>query len=168
MSPYAAKAVIQHQWNIDHLDIFITFQHPMQRYTIPLTDPPVYDHYPPVTDWTLLVDDVEIDVVASAWQDLYTLKLTSDTVASPPAEVTLAYTGTSDLLETTWHKNWESWGAITSIDLTQVNFTSGMILLWYIPAGDVPPGWYICDGNAGTPDLTADSPDPSVEYIQKL
>lgn len=30
-----------------------------------------------------------------------------------------------------------------------------MIVMFYGAAADVPPGWHICDGTHGTPDLTA-------------
>jgi len=33
-------------------------------------------------------------------------------------------------------------------------FIRGMILLWSGSIATIPEGWHICDGNAGTPDLT--------------
>jgi|ETNmetMinimDraft_17_1059902.scaffolds.fasta_scaffold01444_2 hypothetical protein len=34
-----------------------------------------------------------------------------------------------------------------------VSFVSGMILLWSGSTGNIPSGWVLCDGNAGTPNL---------------
>ena len=39
-------------------------------------------------------------------------------------------------------------------DLAISAVPKGMIFMWYGNAKDVPPGWAICDGNNGTPDLT--------------
>lgn len=30
----------------------------------------------------------------------------------------------------------------------------GMIMLWYGTEASIPSGWHVCDGTAGTPDLT--------------
>ena len=30
---------------------------------------------------------------------------------------------------------------------------AGAITLWYSSVGSIPPGWALCDGNNGTPDL---------------
>jgi hypothetical protein len=38
-------------------------------------------------------------------------------------------------------------------DLQPSVFETGMIMLWYGAAIDVPTGWAICDGSSGTPDM---------------
>lgn len=37
-------------------------------------------------------------------------------------------------------------------EMVMANFT-GMILAWSGAIVDIPTGWYLCDGNNGTPDL---------------
>ena len=34
-----------------------------------------------------------------------------------------------------------------------VPYPSGAIVCWYGKLNDIPPGWMLCDGNNGTPDL---------------
>ena len=44
--------------------------------------------------------------------------------------------------------------AISGANLTGIEaFVQGMIILWYGNTGNVPPGFALCDGNNGTPDL---------------
>lgn len=35
----------------------------------------------------------------------------------------------------------------------QPSYPEGVILFWTNPISEIPPGWAICDGNNGTPDL---------------
>ena len=78
----------------------------------PLATPPPYDILPFITKWLLDVDAVDIDIVAQEWLDLWTLLLTSDTVATPPDTVTLEYNGPDENLRTSWDKQWESFGRL--------------------------------------------------------
>lgn len=112
--PYAHGANINHVFDIDHLHIYVTFRHPMQRSVIPQATPPVYDWYPLPTVWLLEADEVLVDILSSEWLDEHTLLLTSDTVASEPTGVTLEYNGPDKYLTTTWGKQWEPWGPIPS------------------------------------------------------
>ena len=44
--------------------------------------------------------------------------------------------------------------AISGANLTGIEaFVQGMIILWYGNTGNVPPGFALCDGSNGTPDL---------------
>lgn len=104
--PYAAKAKIEHEFDIDHLNVWVTFFWSMDVL-----------HSPPLDLWILELDNVAVDVISSVWQDQFTLLLTSDTVIAAPNRVTLEYDGPSSLLQTTWGKDWEPWGPILSIDL---------------------------------------------------
>jgi hypothetical protein len=104
--PYAAKAIIQHEWQTDHLNLWLTFNYQMRQTTKPLD-----------TVWLLYVDTVPKTVVSSTWQDAYTLLLASETLAASPTRVLLAYDGPSQNLTTSWYKQWEPWGPILSFDL---------------------------------------------------
>lgn len=104
--PYAYGAKIEHEFDTDHLNIWLTFRRPMDQ-----------DLKPPLALWLLEADDVVIDIVDSAWQDEFTLLLTSDTIASHPVRVLLEYTGPNSNLQTTWGKDWEPWGPILSTDI---------------------------------------------------
>lgn len=101
--PYAAKANIQHEWDTDHLNIFVTFRHPMDIIFMP-----------PLALWLCKVDAVLKAVTVSAWQDEWTLLLTVPNVIVQPERVTLEYDGPNENLRTTWDKTWEPWGAIIS------------------------------------------------------
>jgi len=104
--PYAAKAIIEHEFDVDHLNVFVTFRFTMDQNVKP-------DH----AFWTCLVDDVEKAVTASAWQDPWTLLLTVPDVGVLPDRVTLEYTGPDATLRITWGKQWEPWGPILSTDI---------------------------------------------------
>ncbi len=101
--PYAAKAVIQHKFDTDHLDIWITFRHPMDQTVKPANGL-----------WICEIDSIVKAVTASAWQDAWTMLLTVDDIAVVPNIVTIEYNGPSPLLRTTWDKQWEPWGPILS------------------------------------------------------
>lgn len=115
--PYAAKAIVQHEFDTDHLNVWLTFCLPMKRTNDPLAEPPVYDVIPPLAKWLCCVDTVTKAVSASEWQDEYTLLLTVPNIVSNPTEVFLAYAGPDPNLLTTWEKQWEPWGAILSSGL---------------------------------------------------
>jgi hypothetical protein len=106
--PYAYGANINHVYADTHLNVYVTFRHPMKQIynELPLT--------PPLELWLLKADDAPVDIIASAWLDEHTLLLTSDEVAPAPTGVTLEYAGPSSSLITTWGKQWEPWGPIPS------------------------------------------------------
>lgn len=116
--PYAYGANINHVFDVDHLNIWVTFKHPMLRSSNPTAVPPVYDIKPPLNKWFLECDSVEVDIVDSAWQDEFTILLTSDTVDEQPDTVTLEYAGPDEHLCTKWYKQWEPWGPLLSTDIT--------------------------------------------------
>ncbi|MBA7671419.1 hypothetical protein ES703_79577 [subsurface metagenome] len=112
LRPYSAKAVIEHEFDTDHLNIFVTF-----RFTVYQTVKPAHDL------WLCEVDDVEKPVTVSAWQDAWTLLLTVPDIVVLPDRVTLEYAGPDDNLRITWDKQWEPWGPIVSIELPPVHTT---------------------------------------------
>lgn len=101
--PYAAKAIVEHDFDTDHLSIWVTFRFPMDQ-----------DVKPANALWTVTVDDVDKPIDASTWQDAYTMLLNVPNVAQLPVTVFLAYEGPSPLLVTTWEKQWEPWADILS------------------------------------------------------
>jgi hypothetical protein len=115
--PYAAKATVEHEFLTNLLKIYVTFRLPMRRSAIPRATPPVFDWYPPLAKWILKADTVTYSIVSCLWNDEYTLELTSDVIATRPAGVTLKYDGPNEKLETAWHKQWEPFGPIVSVEL---------------------------------------------------
>jgi len=110
--PYAVKAIVEHHFDVDHLDIYVTFRFPMAIGIKPANDL-----------WIVEVDEVPEDVTASAWQDEFTMLLTVADIPVLPEKVTLEYDGPSVLLKTTWDKQWEPWAAIVSIEIPPVSTT---------------------------------------------
>ena len=110
--PYAAKAIIEHLFDTDHLDIFVTFRFPMNETLKP-------DH----NLWVCEVNEVEKAVTVSAWQDAWTLLLTIPDVAVLPDKVTLEFLGPTSDLSITWNKQWEPWGPIVSTEIPPVYTT---------------------------------------------
>lgn len=110
--PYAAKAIIEHEFDTDHLNIFVTF-----RFTMDQTVKPAHDL------WVCEVDAIAKAVTVSAWQDAWTLLLTIPNVVVLPDRVTLEYAGPDDNLRITWEKQWEPWGPIVSVELPPVRTT---------------------------------------------
>jgi len=106
LRPYSAKAIIEHEFDTDHLNIFITF-----RFAMDTSAKPDHDL------WICEVDDVAKNVTVSAWQDPWTLLLTVPNVVVLPDRVTLEYNGPDENLRITWNKQWEPWGAILSKDI---------------------------------------------------
>lgn len=111
--PYAAKAIIEHEFDTDHLNIWITFRFPMDQAVKPANGL-----------WLCEVDEVAKAVNASAWQDEFTMLLTVNAIASIPTRVTLEYSGPDERLVTTWNKQWEPWGPILSSDSALLPFGS--------------------------------------------
>lgn len=111
--PYAAKAIVEHEFDTDHLNVFVTFRFPMDQ-----------DVKPAHNLWVCEVDDVEKAVTVSAWLDAFTLLLTVPDIGSIPDRVTLAYEGPNTNLRITWAKQWEPWGAILSSDSSLLPYGS--------------------------------------------
>lgn len=103
--PYAVNAIISHEFDTDHLNIWLTFRFPMFT-----------DNKPADAKWIVRVDSVIKAVTASAWQDAWRMLLTVGAIASIPDRVTVEYDGPDPLLATTWDKQWEPWGPILSFD----------------------------------------------------
>lgn len=110
--PYAAKAIVEHHFDIDHLDLYVTFRFPMNQTVKPVN-----------AKWIVEVDEVEEAVTASAWQDEFTMLLTVADIPVLPEKVTLEYDGPDENLKTTWAKQWEPWAAIVSVELPPVSTT---------------------------------------------
>ncbi len=110
--PYAAKSFIQHEFNVNQLNVFLTF-----RYTMDVTVKPTHDF------WLCEVNDIVKAITVSAWQDAWTLLLTVPNVLVLPERVTLKYLGPNQNLRTTWEKQWEPWGPIVSVELPPVQTT---------------------------------------------
>lgn len=112
LRPYAAKAIVEHEFDTDHLNVFVTFRFSMDE-TVKPSD----------ALWLVKVDDVLKPVSASAWQDAFTLLLTVPNIAVLPDRVTLEYDGPNENLRITWEKQWEPWGPIVSVELPPVYTT---------------------------------------------
>lgn len=120
LRPYAAKAIVEHEFDTDHLNIFITF-----RFAMDVTIKP------PHILWLCEVNEVPKEVTASTWQDAWTLLLTVEGIDVLPDRVTLEYDGPDENLKITWDKQWEPWGPIVSIEIPPVSttrtFTTGPV-----------------------------------------
>lgn len=110
--PYAAKAIVEHEFDTDHLNVFVTFRFPMDESVAPAN-----------ALWLVEADDVLKPVSASAWQDTFTLLLTVPDIAVLPDRVTLEYDGPDENLRIVWEKQWEPWGPIVSVELPPVYTT---------------------------------------------
>jgi hypothetical protein len=108
--PYAYVEKLNHVFDTDHLKVYVTFRHQMQRSEIPQATPPVYDWYPIPARWLLEADEVPVDILSSEWLDEFTLLLTSDIVDPEPTGVTLEYAGPDEKLCYNWGKQIEPWG----------------------------------------------------------
>jgi len=151
--PYAAKAIVQHEYEGTTLYIWLEFYLPMKLSSDPLATPPVFDVKPPDTKWLVELDDVLTAITSSEWLDLFTMLLTIEAVASEPDKVTVEYDGPDPDLRTAWGKQWEPWAAIESYTGWPTTFKAGMIILWSGSVVSIPAGWHLCDGTLGTPDL---------------
>lgn len=112
LRPYAARAIVEHEFNTDHLNVFITFRFAMDRTA-----------KPPNGLWLCEVDDIAKPVTGSVWVDAFTLLLTVPDIDVLPDRVTLEYDGPDSDLRITWGKQWEPWGPIVSIELPPVYTT---------------------------------------------
>lgn len=105
--PYAAKAIIQHEFDTNHLNIWVTFRFAMDQ-TVK----------PPHLKWKVTVDLIEKPVFSSVWQDAWTLLLMASGIFAIPDRVLLEYKGPDENLRISWQKQWEPWGPILSLDVT--------------------------------------------------
>ncbi|MCK5607235.1 hypothetical protein KAR91_35455 [Candidatus Pacearchaeota archaeon] len=112
LRPYAARAIVEHEFDVDHLNVFVTF-----RFSMDQTVKPAHNL------WICEVDDVPKAITVSAWQDAWTILLTVPAVVVLPDRVTLGYNGPNENLRTTWQKQWEPWGPIVSIEIPPVYTT---------------------------------------------
>lgn len=104
ISPYAAKAIVQHVWTGSGLLIYLTFRFPMDQ-----------SNTPDRTLFAVLVDAVPKAVFTVLWLDAYTLRLTIGGIGALPTLITVEYLGPDPDLATTWDKQWEPWGPIPSV-----------------------------------------------------
>jgi len=98
--------IIQHEFDADHLNIWITFRFAMNQ-----------NVKPPLDRWEATVDDVPKPINVSTWQDQFTLLLNVPDIAGLPARLLLEYAGPHPHLQITWDKQWEPFGPILSIEL---------------------------------------------------
>jgi hypothetical protein len=116
--PYAAKAIIQHEFDIDHLNIWLTFSQAMNS-----------NYMPAIDKWLVYVDTVEKPATVSSWQDAYTLLLMIPDIAANPTRLLVKYNGPDENLRTSGGlknfllhfyrgKQWESFGSILSYDIS--------------------------------------------------
>jgi hypothetical protein len=138
--PYAVKALIKHKFDVDHLDIWLTFKNSMN-----------IKQKPDESVWLVAINGTIEAVTSSKWLDMFTLQLTVIDVNANPDTVTVAYDGPDPLLTTTWGKQWEPWGEIRSFDGWPHGVKKNMIVIWYGNSGNVPTGWHICDGSDELP-----------------
>jgi hypothetical protein len=140
--PYATKAIIQHEFVVNLLNIYVEFRHPMDI-TVKPAD----------TVWIIYLDGVETPITSSIWLDQFTMQLIIESVAAEPDRVLVTYDGPDPLLITSWDKQWEPWAAIPSYSGWPTTFKFGMIILWHGSVASIPAGWHLCDGTENTPDL---------------
>ena len=140
--PYAAKAIITHEFDTEHLNIWLTFKYSMNILLKPNN-----------AVWLVDIDGTITAVTTSAWVDEYTMLLVIDEIATQPARVLVEFDGPDGNLETSWHKNWEPWGPILSVSQNVVMIPAGLISLWSGTIATIPAGWVLCNGANGTPDL---------------
>lgn len=105
LRPYASQGIVEHEFDTDHINIWVTFRFPMDTTVKP-------DN----ALWIPKVDGVTKTVTASAWQDEFRILLTIDSIASIPDRVTLTYDGPDQNLRITWQKQWEPFTDILSTD----------------------------------------------------
>lgn len=104
--PYAAKADIRFEFDVDRLRMYLTFPFPMDQ-----------DVIPPVAAWVIRVDGVDKTPGVTSWRDDFTLNLTVFNIPVHPARVMCTFLGPLDTLRTTWVKQWEPWHRIICQDV---------------------------------------------------
>jgi len=141
--PYAVKAIIQHEWNANKVNIWVTFRFPMNQTVKPVD-----------TLWSLTLDGVGKAISSSAWQDAWTILLVRNFVFARPNRVTLEYLDPNENLKTTWDKQWEPWGPIVSTEIpplyTTLTFSTGPAVQTGVNVSDVNVVFLDCSANAIT------------------
>lgn len=137
--PYATKAIIEHQFDTNHIHVWVIFRFSMKT-----------SIKPPDNLWLCKVNTVLKPVSASAWQDEWTLLLTVPNIAALPDSVTLAYNGPNANLRIRWNKMWEPFGPILSHNAIPFPFGSfkGNEINWQQVAAQAT--WY----TISDPDIT--------------
>lgn len=105
--PYAAKSVIQFEWNAVKIRIWMTFGHAMNT-----------DDTPPLAKFTIKTDGVDRTPDLIVWIDPWTLRIDKTVAIAHPDRVLVKYDGPDWNVRTTWHKIWEPWGFILALDIT--------------------------------------------------
>lgn len=105
--PSCAKAVIEHEFDTDHLSVWLTFSDSMNILKVPL-----------ITDFVPFLDNVVKAFATIEWIDHYTLLLTIADVGSLPDRVLIDFPYPVQNLVTYYGKQWEPWADILSIDIT--------------------------------------------------
>lgn len=116
--PYAAKAVIQHDFDAAHLYIYLTFNYVMNQLL-----------KPSLTKWHVFAATIEQTVSSTIWLDAYTLQLICPPIIGGNPRIECSYDGpgptvwnpgdpSRETLETTFAKQWEPWIKILSLDIT--------------------------------------------------
>jgi len=116
--PYAAKPTLQHEFDTDHINIWLTFPRAMNQTVKPAN-----------SKWTAFLDNVEKNISSSEWLDAYTLLIVIAAVVSLPDRVLLSYTGPGptvwdptdplrETLEISYKKQYEPFEKILSLNIT--------------------------------------------------
>lgn len=108
--PYAALATIEYVWIAPRIEMWVVFSHPMDQEVKPAHNL-----------WSCWVDGAIKNVLWSAWNDAYTLRLSAGVVNAHPVRALLKYLGPDCCLQTTWGKDWEPWGYITCNYFRQIS-----------------------------------------------
>jgi hypothetical protein len=104
--PKYAKAVIQHEWTNNTLNVWITFVEAMDILS-----------KPSLSVWQVDIDGTMFYPFASDWQDAWTMLLQVANVNSLPDRVLVADVLLDRDLATTTGKQWEPWGPILSAEI---------------------------------------------------
>jgi len=143
LRPYSAKAIVEHEWDTNHLNIFVTFRFQMDQAIKPADNL-----------WLAKVNGVLKAVTASVWQDAYTILLTVANIVARPDRITLEYEGPNENLRITWGKIWEPWGPIVSVELPPVRttriFSTGPAQQNAVDVSGINILFLDCSGNAIT------------------
>ena len=113
LRPYAARAIVEHEFDTDHLNVWVIFRFAMDQALKPA-----------LNKWTCNIDGSDEVITASTWQDAWTLLLTIAGITATPERVTLTYDGPSINLRITWEKQWEPFGPILSTGPTAIPYGS--------------------------------------------
>lgn len=114
-TPYAAKAIIEHELDGTDLNFYLTFSSAMDLSSTP-----------DLTDFTIDIDGAEVNPDSMSWLDDFTLLMTCEDTADLPDRVLVSYAGPDNRLITIGGKQWEPWADIVSQSLSGVYPPNGM------------------------------------------